>query len=418
MSGRQVPGPGWLLLVLVSGLVVLTAGAGLTEPGHLPALQAEVSRLRGLEFLRPVRSVERTLQEAGQEVRRMLRRDMATPATRVREAFLEALGLVPRGASLEDMLGRVLGEQVRGVYDPHRQVFLVVREAAGDPLPAPLPTGLGLDMAELYTLHELAHALQDQHFGLLEKERSSGDRFDRVLALQALLEGDANMVMFEAAVGRLGLDGSRLVDLVGAGALDDLPGLEAFPEFQQAPRFLREYLTMPYSAGVAFVATLRRAGGWDRVDAAFRELPTSTEYILHPQKFLDGTDPPQRVDLSGLPREFGGYRLVGEDTAGEFLIRVWGEECLGAEAGRRAAAGWGGDAWRVYAAGSESFILWVTAWDTLADARDFEALARRVGTVRKGRVERQDDRVLVLLGAPDDLAEPVLRSAQKAESEP
>ncbi len=416
MSGFRIQGLRFLVVLVLSGLGVLAPGPGLADPGRLPALQTEVSRLRELEFHRPVRSVERTLEEAGQEVRRMLHRDLAGPSTRVRQAFLEALGLLPAGSRLEEMLGRLLGEQVRGVYDPHRQVFLVVRAEAGDPLAGSLP--VGLDLAELYTVHELEHALQDQHFGLLEKERSSGGRFDRVMALQALLEGDANMVMFESAAGRLGLDRSRMVDLAAAGLAEGLPALDAFPEFRQAPRFLREYLTMPYSAGVAFVAQLRRTGGWGRVDAAFRDLPISTEHILHPQKFLDGGDPPRRVVLSGLPARFGKYRLVGEDTAGEFLVRVWGEEHLGPEEGHRAAAGWGGDAWRVYSSGAESFILWVTAWDTPADACEFEALARQSGVARQGCVERQGDFVRVLLGVPEDLAEPVLRAARKTETEP
>ncbi len=407
----------FLVALLLTGPRATAAESEAPEGGRLSDLQVEVSELRGLDFLSPVKSEERTLEEAGQEVRAMLRRDLAVPSTRVREAFLQALGLLPEGAALEDLLGRLLSEQVRGVYDSHRRVFLVVRESATDPVAAGLPVNLGLDLTELYTVHELEHALQDQHFGLLEKERLSGDRFDRVMALQALVEGDANMVMFESAARRLGLDQAMLVDLLGAGLVGSIPELEGFPEFKEAPRFLREYLTMPYSAGVGFVANLRQAGGWARVDAAFGGLPTSTEHILHPQKFLEGGDAPLQVDLSGLPQEFGTRLLQGEDTAGEFLIRVWGEEHLGTEAGRRAAGGWGGDSWRVYGAGPDSFIVWVTAWDTEADAREFEALDRKAGAAREGRVERQDTRVLVLLDVPAELAEPVLRAAWKAKIE-
>lgn len=417
MTGRLLS---WLLVLLV---LAVPAGAlaatpeqerALTPP-DLPALQAEVEQVRELEFLRPVVSEDRTLAEAGAYVREMLRDDLGVPSTRLREVFLRALGLLPEGAGLEGLLGRLFGEQVRGIYDPHRGVFVVVRGAPDDGAAAQLLPVLGLDLAALYTLHELEHAMQDQHFRLLEKERETGERFDRTLAFQALAEGDANLVMFEAAARRLGVDPELMVEFLGRGLSGGgVPGMDAYPEYQAAPRFMREYLTMPYFGGLQFVAAVRKAGGWKRVDEAFRSLPASTEQVLHPEKFLAGEDPPVEVDLSALPAELGGRTCLGDDTAGEFVIRVWGEEHLGPEAGRDAAAGWGGDSWRVYGAEGSDFVLWATVWDTEADARDFEALARKAA--RDGRIERRGAQVLVMLDVPDELAEAASRAAWKMKT--
>jgi hypothetical protein len=388
------------------------------KTGNLPALQAEVQRLRELEFLRPVQSREMSLEEAGQEVRQMLGRDLETPSARGRELFLQSLGLLPEGTSLESSLVDLFGEQIRGLYDPRKQVFVVVREVP-DSLPSSaISAAVGLDLGELYTLHELVHALQDQHFGLLALEEGTRGNFDALMALRALLEGDANLVMFQAAARRMGLDAGLVVSLLGSGPPPGLPGLDAYPQFQGAPRFLQEFLTMPYFQGMGFVAALHRDGGWPRVGAAFRELPASTEHILHPEKFLRGDDPPLRVDLSDLPGKFGSYALLSEDTAGEFLIRVWGEENLGIERGRQAAAGWGGDSWRLYATDQDRFFLWVTAWDTEADAREFEALARKARAAHTDRIERNGARVLVISGAPGELVQAISSAAGKAKIHP
>ncbi len=405
----------FLALVLVPGPARSEAGpAG----GGLGSLQAEVQRLRELEFLRPVRALEMSLEQAGQEVRQMLGRDLENPSTRGREFFLQSLGLLPEGTSLEASLASLFGEQIRGLYDPRKQVFVVVRDAP-DPLASSgLPAALGLDLAQLYTLHELVHALQDQHFGLLGLEERTRGRFDGLMALRAVLEGDANLVMFQAAARRMGLDAGVLVSLLGSGPATNLPGLDAYPQFQEAPRFLQEFLTMPYFQGMGFVAALHRAGGWAKVDGAFRDLPASTEHILHPEKFLRADDPPLRVDLSALPEKFGAFPLLSEDTAGEFLIRVWGEENLGTEEGRRAAAGWGGDSWRVYSSDQSRFFVWVTAWDTEADAHEFEALARKARAAHPDRIERHGARVLVISGAPGELVQAVSSAAGKAKIHP
>lgn len=388
------------------------------KAGSLPALQAEVQRLRELEFLRPVQALEMSLEQAGQEVRQMLGRDLESSSTRGREFFLQTLGLLPEGTSLEASLASLFGEQIRGLYDPRKQVFVVVRDAPDPSASSGFPAALGLDLAELYTLHELVHALQDQHFGLLALEERTRGRFDALMSLRALLEGDANLVMFQAAARRMGLDAGILVSLLGSGPAPSLPGLDAYPQFQEAPRFLQEFLTMPYFQGMGFVAALHRAGGWPKVDGAFHDMPASTEHILHPEKFLGGEDPPLRVDLSALPERFGSHSLLSEDTAGEFLIRVWGEENLGTELGREAAAGWGGDSWRVYSADQSRFFLWVTAWDTEADAREFEALARKARAAHPDRIERHGARVLVISGAPGDLVQVVSSAAGKAKIHP
>lgn len=401
--------------------LVLLAPLPAAAAPDMPVLQAEVERVRGLKFERAVPAESKTLEEASADVRALLKREMDVPSTAIREGFLKSLGLLPEDASLERLLGRLYGEQVRGLYDPHRKVFLVVTDGEETSVTEQALPMLGLDLESLYTLHELEHALQDQHFELLDIDRSVSPSFDRTMAAQALIEGDANLVMFDSAAQKMGADSDLVVQVLGQMG-GGMPGMDSFPEYQGAPLFMREYITMPYFQGIQFVASLRRAGGWEKVNGAFRQLPASTEQVFHPEKYLQGDDPPLRVDLSGMPDSFGDFRSLGEDTAGEFIVRVWAEGQAGEAEGRAAAEGWGGDTYRVYRSEGGRFAVWATAWDTEDDAADFERFAKSALTgmaaTGEGGVERRDRRVLVTLGVPPSLVEAVGETAWRMKVTP
>jgi hypothetical protein len=119
-------------------------------------------------------------------------------------------------------------------------------------------------------------------------------------------------------------------------------------------------------------------GGWKAVDALFAAPPVSTEQVLHPEK-LAAREAPVPVTLpADLASKIGpGWTADPDDTIGEFQLREW-LTALGvaqAQAGT-AAAGWGGD--RVgYVMGPDGrwLLMLVTAWDTPADAAEFQAAA-------------------------------------------
>ncbi|MEM7309578.1 MAG: hypothetical protein AAF682_23080 [Planctomycetota bacterium] len=115
-------------------------------------------------------------------------------------------------------------------------------------------------------LHEMFHALQDQHFDLARLHREAEPLGpDARRALRALIEGEAMLAVSEL----MSYDFERHAKLPAAGPLD--------PE-----RFEKLF---HYGAGLRFVRALREAGGWERVDAAFRDPPRSTAEILHPERY-------------------------------------------------------------------------------------------------------------------------------------
>ncbi len=239
------------------------------------------------------------------------------------EAELRLLGLLDAEQSLSEVATDVTA-LAAAYYDPRREELFLV----GDAVPA------GPQLAEFVLAHELTHALEDQRFGLPESEGLSDDR---VLAESALVEGTATALMGEYA--RHHLDPFMLASesaAIEAGAGGELP------------RFAQAEVDFTYFEGARFVEELVRLGkAWALADFAFeRRLPATTEQILHPEKYLDD-EPALPV---APPRQAGpGWRAVDTGSLGEFGTR---EVLRAAEAGLgadRAAAGWGGDRYRLFA---------------------------------------------------------------------
>ncbi len=111
-------------------------------------------------------------------------------------------------------------------------------------------------------IHEMVHALQDQHFGL-EKLHESIEEDDAALAKTALIEGDATYTMIEV----LKKDQPKVT------AMLDAP-------ISKAKDVRKAFL---YVGGARYVKALKERGGWDAVNRAYRFPPESTADILHPE---------------------------------------------------------------------------------------------------------------------------------------
>ena len=135
----------------------------------------------------------------------------------------------------------------------------------------------------------------------------------------------------------------------------------------------------PYYIGQAFVEYLHSKGNWAEVNRAFGNLPTTTEQILHPEKYEagEGGIPVNDRPLSEVLGE--DWRLLDNDALGEwmtFLLLGYGADYAGLlsdDIAWEAANGWGGDQYQVYYNDTTSkHILtehWV--WDTPQDNDQF-----------------------------------------------
>jgi len=281
------------------------------------------------------------------------------------EAY-QALGLLPRGIDLREVLTKVMTEQMAGAYDTDTKSMLLVR-------------GTPVVMLRPVLVHELTHAAQDARFDLDSLPLRQHRNDDLALAVGALVEGDATAVMMDFLAGR---DTSTIADLEGLMASG--PQWMGSPALALAPRVVQELLLFPYLSGLRLVGELRRRGGWQRVNQAYRDYPLSSEQVLHPEKYLERRDWPQRVRIPEVRGGTPAGEVIQENVLGEFGLRILLEEYLTTEEAVRASEGWDGDRFRVWRRGPGRepgpwLVVLVTTWDSAEDAREFfEAYSRLV----------------------------------------
>jgi hypothetical protein len=238
-----------------------------------------------------------------------------------------------------------------------------------------LKQGLDESTAKGVLVHEIAHALQDQSFGLPKgADAPQGSEIaietDRALAIQSLYEGDAMLVRelyaaaeaLEPAQKRL----DRAVMVIRTSPRKDLAaGLGIPAEVSKGPRFSETLST--YADGMIFAARLYREDGFASVDEAYAHLPESTEQILHPDKYLTH-EKPVAVDAPETPK---GTTKLAEGTMGELRTRLLLGRC--SKTPSVDGWGWGGDRYVISEGKDHALTLsWSTVWDTEGDAMRFE----------------------------------------------
>jgi hypothetical protein len=324
------------------------------------AIEADVVSIRGLTPKREVQPKTLTEPQLRERIERTFSEDNPDEIIHAREILYAGLGMLERGASLKDLNIELLTSQVAGFYDPDTEELYVIERSGG------------LGVAERVTFaHEFTHALQDQHFDLNAFALDQIGQGDRNLGGLSLIEGDATSVM--SAWAQAHFTPAEALELLRK-SLDPVQAAV----LARMPPILREPLTFPYESGLRFVLGLQARGGWPAVDDAFARPPTTTEQVLHPEKYA-AREAAVALDLTDdLATRMGtGWAVPYEDTLGEFEIQVWLRNALRrVQPANQAAAGWGGDRFAVLEGPAGSWaIVMQTAWETTGDATEFESAA-------------------------------------------
>lgn len=394
------PRLGWLACALVLG-----CGGGTPSPtpatplsGEKTAIEEPVSRAHSeAEPSAADRHVARTLARVAQvrklavkseviakvlerdalldRVRDHVAREVPKEVIRGQGEMLLALGLVPPGFDYESAVFRLLESQLAGFYEPRAKSMYLAADLLGEAATATLA-------------HELVHALQDQHWDLGPRLAYERGRGDEQSALHALAEGDATSAMMDALLADRGLGALDLPE--GAFSLEAEASMAVDPQMSEIPRVLRGSLVAPYIDGLQFVHELRRRGGWAAVDAAWSSPPTTTEQLLHIDKY-ESREPAEAIPTAP-PPEDEGWAVLHEDALGEQGLRLVFEEWAPRRVARVAAAGWGGDRATLFRLGADSemgasyALLWQLRFDEGPkgkldiEAREaFELLAKPTG---------------------------------------
>ena len=222
---------------------------------------------------------------------------------------------------------------------------------------------------ELTLPHEYVHTLQDAWWNdpALE-ELQEQDETEYGTTISCVFEGDASLtsILYMSKV-----HGATWLEEMRAEAEPEEKSEEGIP-----PAFQR-YFGFDYNECVLFVLAVFVDRGWAGIDALYEKLPSTTEQILHPEKYFaseTSTDLPA-TDLAG--RMGSGWERVELGRFGEFdvfnyLLTIGGEE----ESARKAAAGWGAGWIGFYNSGSGDAAVQMLhislEWDGVGDFREFK----------------------------------------------
>jgi hypothetical protein len=325
-------------------------GTGVAHPdldAALPELIAFVEGARGLRFLQDV-PVELLDDEAF--LARLHEDDDRDPIDIEDDAedfvqFLRVFGLVGPDVDVEGLTAAA-DAGIAGFYDAERD-RLYVRSAALTPF------------ARMVMVHELTHALEDQHFDLLRPDLDERDD-EAGLGFTALVEGSAVVVEGRYYGTLSAADRARADEATAAVAVGG-----------SLPSAAGRIFDFPYSLGPEFVDALLEAGGQARLDAAFADPPTTSEQILHPERYLAGEGARPVAE----PRP--DRRQVDAGALGEMWLFLVLDEVVTRAQAERAAAGWGGDRYVAWNQGGRLCVRWHLVMDSPTDTAEvLAALAR------------------------------------------
>jgi hypothetical protein len=331
----------------------------------IEAVRGRVEEVRGLRFRSSVPIKILSPRKLADQLLHELDAETDERALAQQGRALELLGELRPGTDLPKLIRAVQAESVLGFYVPGKPPAkgrLYVRSDRGvDPY------------TEFVLSHELTHAVTDQHYDLTLSDRlQAAGKDDQLTAYSGLVEGDAVLTMQRYL--SLKLTAKQQAEVVQAASGERTPKLDA------APAVLRESLLFPYQTGLTFVTTLYERGGYTAVDRAYRDPPTSTEQLLHPERYLV-RDQPTPVDVPDLAAKLGaGWRPGARIEWGEFDTRLMLEGELAGGTAELAAAGWDGGRLRTFERAGRTAMVLRTVWDSAAQAGEFcDAASRWAG---------------------------------------
>ncbi|MGI9022950.1 MAG: hypothetical protein ACR2HV_06930 [Acidimicrobiales bacterium] len=341
-----------------------TTGATPSEPAYITEAKQQVSELRGLAWKSPLVVDVVSSDELARRVRAAIERDRRPEREAGDGDTFKILHLIPADLDYVKTLDDLFSGLVQGYYDPKTKELVV-----GNP-----GTERGeIDASTRLTLaHELDHALTDQwfDFGTATDALEVADREEELDGYIAVIEGDAKLLEDRYATKYLSAE-DQLAVALGVGGVSE----EAIATLENTPSFLLNYLYFPYTTGLEFAQTQAAAaanqGPNAGVDAALGKPPTSTEQILHPERYAagEGWSPPSLVEVA----EATGCERRRRGTLGEFKMTEMLDAELDRDAASAGADGWNGDVFETVRCGNSLGLVDRWQADTEAEAIELAA---------------------------------------------
>ena len=389
---------------------------------EIDELIAATERVRGLKFLSPPKVVLMSQESFTRQVAEGMVEERFEDLDS-EEAMYKLLGLLDPEISIRETYADMFSTGTTGYYDSDKKELVVPISESG------------IDITtRMVIVHELVHALTDQHFDFhrTSTELADNDETDKYYALSAVIEGDAIEVEKRYYMEELTEEEkSSLAASDSEGqqspetTFSSIPSAEEIiqyeidrqralqsqgssdsPEPPRLPQFLADSFQFSYSHGSNFVRSLVGRDPMDQdaltdedfkvINELYSEIPASTEQIYFSEKYQ--TDEPLEVahQVADLP----GYELVETNTWGALSFVGMFDQVLGyqvpdltdprfaeeqaidiafvlsASARRPAVEGWGGDLYSLWYNGSEVAMAMTYRGDEASDAEELAETMR------------------------------------------
>jgi hypothetical protein len=370
----------WPFVVLGVGVVLALAGVtvmllprdsdGVSHPDDWDPRVAELVNFvqdeRGLLYDHPVAIEFLTAEEF---TARILERDELTEEDVAElergESELRAMGLVTGDVDLVEALRTVRDDGTLAYYDPDDDTIIV--------------RGIEITPALSVTLvHELTHALQDQHFDLERFGESDDDTADDDTAeddtgaeddvFRALVEGDATRIEDRYVESLSSEDFSAYED-------ETESQLES-ADLSAVPSVWLAFVGAPYRLGRSLVAFLDTTDGNAAVNEALNAPPDSELVLLDPFRYPDV----ESVAEVAVPALSGGEERLDDGDLGALTLFFLLSSEHDPRVALEAADQWTGDAYVTFGRGDRVCMRVSVASVDDDAARELETLLEDWGS--------------------------------------
>ena len=356
---------------------------------EIETILADLQEITGLKSLKPVPHELIARERVKLFIEERIKEEIKPEELRAQELTLKMFGFVPADFDLKKTTVDLLTEQAAAFYD-YRKKRLYVLDSGSE----------GLQQIAL--VHELAHALADQHFNLAKYVQSANENDDGAMARMAVMEGQATWLMSEYMARRMGMSLKTSPAIASAMGAQFGAAAGQFPVFDGAPLYLRESLLFPYAKGMLFQQAVVEKDGQAAFARVFERPPASTQQILHPQKYFSGENP-SNSPAPAVPAQ-SEYRVLAEGSIGEFDHAVLLRQYAGQAAADAMAFRWKGGSYRLleHKKDGRTVLAYSSDWVDEAAAREYFGLYRKVLRGKWKTMEAGTDEGERLAGRGDD----------------
>ena len=395
------------LALLAAVLAVPMAGAQAATPKQAqppakPPAETHITPEQGKELFRSVDElIKFASDDTGLPIRHEVKRTLTTraevekylsekfaedqDAKRMQrgEIVLKKFGLLDRDFDLKPFMLALLKEQIAGYYDSKTKTVYMLDWV--DP-----------ETQKPVLVHELTHALQDQHSDLEkwndqtpadpshnvneDNDHLAKDELDT--ARTAVLEGQAMAVFVDYSLkpsGRSILKNPELLEQLE----NQMQSSDDSPVLARAPLLLSESLLFPYKDGLSFEQDIWMDKGKQAAFTGVLDRPPASSWeVMNPRAYEQGKQSPVLVLPDIHPLLNKTYKPYDIGQVGQLDLRILAQIFGGEAAARELTPAWDGG---IYWAGQKTSaksaaeqastnsvaLFYLSAWKNAASARIF-----------------------------------------------